>query len=84
MEYPIDAAACTSGAQTDVDMNGFDNTYNWKCGALDCSATVLPHCEGQRGTSADAVTWDYTDIFLLPGNTSIGYNIGAKFRASCT
>ena len=45
MEYPIDAAACTSGVQIAVDMNAADGTYNWKCDTISCSAIVLPHCE---------------------------------------
>lgn len=81
-EYPTGAAACTSGVQTDIDINGFDNTYNWKCGALSCSATVLPYCE-----VIATVVW-VTDIYELSvGATSASYTISTtlptKFNAGC-
>ncbi len=84
-EYPLDIQACTSWAQTDVDSNGADGTYNWKCGTTSCSATVAPHCEWQYGHSDDRVTWTFGDIFLLPGNTEPStHRIGQKDTASCS
>ncbi len=82
IEYPVGAAACTWGAQTDVDINGFDNTYNWNCGALSCSAAVLPHCE-----VVHTIVWVTETDTLSVWSTSPSYAISTtqpgKFNASC-